>query len=406
MSSMNNFNNSMPDALSPSKAIMGSGHDMGMHRRDGKEEHRDPIYLQKNSTAVQGALNALSKRLKWRSSANNGNDIERTHITNHNNAGCAMFHILLSEEEKKEENEGKKEEKIEEKGESNEEEKGKNEEKKKKKGKKSRGTRDIFMSASGSVNKLDEHIRTNQQLHDTSNMHKHVLDNKSQKNNGSLLRGPENRGQNSLGYDPKEQRFISFPSKLRWNVMSKSGDVGLWQLCRDESMDPLNQIETRYSDQYTINQCENKTNQATLPELHKLPDYICEQLDKNNRFGFHQVTNKDSLGSIDAGYTEYLNEIFGITGVQPVLIDHSGYVLWLLDKVGNMYQWNEMQRSLRYMGKDLIDGLTNHFIYSEKLCEVMEDTGELIPVEEFKRKMEEKAKRMWDNRIILKDIIN
>jgi hypothetical protein len=26
MSSMNNFNNSMPDALSPSKANMGSGH--------------------------------------------------------------------------------------------------------------------------------------------------------------------------------------------------------------------------------------------------------------------------------------------------------------------------------------------------------------------------------------------
>ncbi|CAB4396581.1 unnamed protein product [Rhizophagus irregularis] len=155
---------------------MGSGHDMGMHHRDGEEEHGDPIYSQKNSTAIQGAPNTLS---------NNGNNIKRTHITNHNNAGCAMFHTfneLLSEEEEKEENEGKKEEKIKEKGESNEEEKGKNEEKKKKKGKRSCGTRDIFMSASGSVNKLDEHIRTNQQLHNTSNMHKHVLNNKLQKN--------------------------------------------------------------------------------------------------------------------------------------------------------------------------------------------------------------------------------
>jgi hypothetical protein len=189
----------------------------------------------------QGPPNTLSKKLKWRSSANNGNDIKRTHIINHNNAGRAMFHIfneLLSEEEEKEENEGKKEEKIEEKGESNEEEKGKNEEKKKKKGKRSRGTRDIFMSASGSISKLDEHIRINQQLHDTSNMHKHVLDNKSQKNNGSLLRGichsPENSGQNSLGYDSKEKRFVSFPPKFRWNDMSKSGDVGLRELCGDE----------------------------------------------------------------------------------------------------------------------------------------------------------------------------
>uniref|UniRef100_U9UR98 Uncharacterized protein n=1 Tax=Rhizophagus irregularis (strain DAOM 181602 / DAOM 197198 / MUCL 43194) TaxID=747089 RepID=U9UR98_RHIID len=239
MSSMNNFNNNY--AL-PSKAIMESGHDIGMHRRDGKEEYGDPIYLQKNSTAVQRALNTLSKRLKWRSSANNSNNIKRTHITNHNNARCAMFHIfneLLSKEEEKEKNEGKKEEKIEEKGEN-----------------------------------------------------------------------------------------------------------------------------------------------------------------KNNQFGFYQVTNKDSLGSIDAEYTEFLNETFGITGVQPVFIDHSGFVIWLLDKVGNMYQWNEMQRSLRYMEKDFIDGLTNHFIYPEKLCEVMEDTGELIPVEEFKRKMEEKAKRIsakWES---------
>jgi hypothetical protein len=55
------------------------------------------------------------------------------------------------------------------------------------------------------------------------------------------------------------------------------------------------------------------------------------------------------------------------------------------------------------MGKDLI-GLTNHFIYPENLCEVMQDTGERIPVEEFKREMKEKAKRIWDNRIILKNI--
>lgn len=31
----------------------------------------------------------------------------------------------------------------------------------------------------------------------------------------------------------------------------------------------------------------------------------------------------------------------------------------------------------------------------------MEDTGERIPVKEFKLKMKEKVKRIWDNRIIL-----
>ncbi|UZO11113.1 uncharacterized protein OCT59_002687 [Rhizophagus irregularis] len=298
MSSMNNFNNNY--AL-PSKAIMESGHDIGMHRRDGKEEYGDPIYLQKNSTAVQRALNTLSKRLKWRSSANNSNNIKRTHITNHNNARCAMFHIfneLLSKEEEKEKNEGKKEEKIEEKGESNEDEKGKNEEKIRKKEK----------------NLMEQKTFLCQHL--------------DQLTNGTI--------------------------------------------CQSQEM-------------WDYGNCAETNPWTHLTKL---------KPDKNNQFGFYQVTNKDSLGSIDAEYTEFLNETFGITGVQPVFIDHSGFVIWLLDKVGNMYQWNEMQRSLRYMEKDFIDGLTNHFIYPEKLCEVMEDTGELIPVEEFKRKMEEKAKRM------------
>jgi hypothetical protein len=165
--------------------------------------------------------------------------------------------------------------------------------------------------------------------------------------------------------------------------------------------DSPSQVEARHSDQYVHNRSANGRMEATLPELSNLPDYICEQLDKNNPPGFHQITKNDSLDFVDAEFIEDLNETFGITGVQPVFIDHSGYTIWLLDEGGNMYQWCEMQRSLRYMGKGLIDGLKNHFIYPENLYEVMENTGERIPVEEFRRKMKEKAKRIWDNRIIL-----
>ncbi|GET52499.1 hypothetical protein GLOIN_2v1791304 [Rhizophagus irregularis DAOM 181602=DAOM 197198] len=348
MSSMNNFNNNY--AL-PSKAIMESGHDIGMHRRDGKEEYGDPIYLQKNSTAVQRALNTLSKRLKWRSSANNSNNIKRTHITNHNNARCAMFHIfneLLSKEEEKEKNEGKKEEKIEEKGESNEDEKGKNEEKIRKKEK------NLMEQKTFLCQHLDQltswmnilELTNNFMIRPTCINMSWITNRKRITENNDLFLFPQN----------------------------PDGTI-----CQSQEM-------------WDYGNCAETNPWTHLTKLK--PDYLCEQLDKNNQFGFYQVTNKDSLGSIDAEYTEFLNETFGITGVQPVFIDHSGFVIWLLDKVGNMYQWNEMQRSLRYMEKDFIDGLTNHFIYPEKLCEVMEDTGELIPVEEFKRKMEEKAKRM------------
>ncbi|RIA79442.1 hypothetical protein C1645_840680 [Glomus cerebriforme] len=263
---------------------------------------------------------------------------------------------------REEENKEKKEEKNE----------RKKEKKKKKKGKRSRGAKsmethgstDIFTSAPGSVSKLTVHSRTSPQLQNTSNIDKCIIDDKSQKkkNNSNLLwnisNSPKKEGQKSLGYD----------------------------------------LEIRYSDQYMHNRCVNEINELNLP------DYICEQLDKNNHLEFHQITKKDSLDFVDDEYIEYLNDTYGITGIQPVFIDHSGYVIWLLDKDGNMYQWCEMQQGLRYMGKDLIDGLTNYFIYPENLCEVMEDTGERIPVEEFKREMKEKAKRIWDNRIILKNI--
>ena len=61
-----------------------------------------------------------------------------------------------------------------------------------------------------------------------------------------------------------------------------------------------------------------------------------------------------------------------------------------------------MERDATRLGIYLIDGLTNNFLYPENICVVMEDTGERIPVKEFNRQMEERAKRIWDNRVILK----
>ena len=148
------------------------------------------------------------------------------------------------------------------------------------------------------------------------------------------------------------------------------------------------------------NQCTNETNDATLSELSNLPDYICEHLDKNNRFGFHQITNDDSLDFVDVEYTEYLNEQFGITHIKPVFVDHSGLVIWLLDKDGNMYEWNEMMQNLLYMGKNLVDGLKNFFLYPENICQVM-NNGDRVPVMEFEYQIEEIAKTIWDNRKII-----
>ncbi|EXX70890.1 hypothetical protein GLOIN_2v1731132 [Rhizophagus irregularis DAOM 181602=DAOM 197198] len=376
--------------------------DMGVHRRAGEEEYGDSIYLQKNSTTVQRATNTLSNKAKWQPGVNNSNDIRRTHLTNYNSAGCDMLHIFdeLSYEEKSEE---KKEEKIEGK-------KGKKKEKKKRKEKKEKmlgphGTRGIFLSAPGSVSELVEHPRTSQQFPNTSNIDKFVLDDKSQKSNSSLLRSishsPEKGEQRPLDCDSTGLRFEHIPERSERSDNAKNRRMGLWELRRDQSLDLPNQVETEYSDKNAHNRCENEKKEASLSKLRELPDYLREQLNKNNHWEFHQITEKDSLDFVDSEYFSYLNEKFDIKSAQPIFIDHSGYVIWILDEDDHMYEWNEMERGLKYLGKDLIEGLTNFFIYPDNICEVMEDTGERIPVKEFKLKMKEKAKEIWDDRIIL-----
>ncbi|CAB4440399.1 unnamed protein product [Rhizophagus irregularis] len=206
---------------------MGSGYDMGAHHRAGEEEYGDPIYLQKNSTTVQRAMNTLSNEAKWQQGVNNSNDIKRTHLTTYNSARCDMLHIfdelLSKEEENEEKSEEKKEEKI--KG-----KKGKKKEKKKRKEKKEKmlgphGIRGIFLSAPGSVSELVEHPRTSQQFPNTSNIDKFVLDDKSQKSNSSLLQSishsPEKGEQRPLDCDLTGLRFNIFLRDPNGMIMQK-----------------------------------------------------------------------------------------------------------------------------------------------------------------------------------------
>jgi len=65
-----------------------------------------------------------------------------------------------------------------------------------------------------------------------------------------------------------------------------------------------------------------------------------------------------------------------ITGVLPVFIDRHLVV-------GLRWQYVSMERNAT---KSKIYGKRS-YIYPENLCEVIEDTGERIPVEEFKHKM-------------------
>ncbi|CAG8630567.1 1992_t:CDS:2 [Paraglomus occultum] len=184
------------------------------------------------------------------------------------------------------------------------------------------------------------------------------------------------------------KRLTSLPERSEWNNKSKSTTMGIRELCENYSLDLPSKAGTQYSDRYAHNKCANETNNSTLSELSNLPDYICEHLGKNNQFGFHKITNDDSFDVIGDEFIEYLNEQFGLTDIKPVFMDRSGFVIWLLDKDGDMYQWNEMEINLLYMGKNLVDGLTNYFMHPENICQVM-NNGDRIPIMEFKRLVDE-----------------
>ncbi|CAI2201808.1 14201_t:CDS:1, partial [Funneliformis geosporum] len=77
---------------------------------------------------------------------------------------------------------------------------------------------------------------------------------------------------------------------------------------------------------------------------------------------------------------EYFCETFGITGVRPVFIDDSGMVIWMLDDRDIMFQWNDMEQSMNFLGINLKEGLTNCLYHPEKICSISESTGSLIPV--------------------------
>ncbi|CAJ0902958.1 16322_t:CDS:1, partial [Entrophospora sp. SA101] len=45
----------------------------------------------------------------------------------------------------------------------------------------------------------------------------------------------------------------------------------------------------------------------------------------------------------------------------------------------------EMDGSMKYMGDDLTEGLTNYLFYPDKICYVDENTCELVPTKDYIR---------------------
>ncbi|CAG8622239.1 9720_t:CDS:2, partial [Ambispora leptoticha] len=190
------------------------------------------------------------------------------------------------------------------------------------------------------------------------------------------------RAEGTLDHSPTRERSMLLPSRSEWDNYSKNRNLGVRELRGNKFMDSSISMEAGSSDQISHNISADSKSEDTVQELQDLLEKL-----KNDPRGFHETRDERLLHPEDR---EYFCDIFGITGVHPVFVDHSGMVVWMFDDRGIMFQWDDMAQNIEYLGIDLRQGLTNYIYHPEKICAIMEDTGELIPVEEFKRRVYEK----------------
>ena len=79
-------------------------------------------------------------------------------------------------------------------------------------------------------------------------------------------------------------------------------------------------------------------------------------------------------------------------------------LILFLDDRGIMFMWSEMEYGMRILGINKVEGLANYLYHPEKICVVMEDTGELVPEVELTRRVEEKmAKKKLEEEKLAKE---
>jgi hypothetical protein len=155
-------------------------------------------------------------------------------------------------------------------------------------------------------------------------------------------------------------------------------------------------MEARPSHQFAYNLSAEKSSDAKLQELPEMSDMV-EQL-KSDSCGFHKTKRQDLLDPRAIGY---FDDTFGITGVTPVFVDHSGMVVWFLDSRGIMFQWDEMEQIMTYLGNNLREGLANYLYHQENMCAILEDSGNLIPLEKLEQESTQRAKEMLSKAVPL-----
>jgi len=257
-------------------------------------------------------------------------------------------------------------------------------------------TQGVFTQTLESDHKLDKHLATYRPRGHVPENYKRLLESQSQKNNSSVIRSINSgKTQTQKTYDhiSTDDRSGQFPSTYPSSRSESGSDdkeraLGSCQLFRNEHVDSSKSSKTQYANSDSHNRRSNRNGKISLPKLQDVPCQLFNQLKDE----LHDFTERKDQRFLDASLREHLAKTFGISQISPLYLDHSEFVMWFLDENKCLFMWNAMENSVIYMGSNLEEGITNYLIHPDRMCQVIEDTFERVPVNEYERKLKEEFK--------------
>jgi hypothetical protein len=214
------------------------------------------------------------------------------------------------------------------------------------------------------------------------------------KDNKFFIRGDvdrDSRDQKSFSEDSTRQRHnkSSHPTRQGGKFNRRNSAQELRQLCGDHSVSPSSVFLAGSTHENTFGIKGYTKRSATLQ---KLPKDLELQCSKNVSALLDVLKNVYPFNETSGGLYDHefniFREDYGISDVRPILISEDEVIFWLKQNTtGVIYIWFRLDHAMLYAGDNLGEALNNyHFHQKDNLCYVMEDTHEIVPVNEFDQK--------------------
>jgi hypothetical protein len=147
----------------------------------------------------------------------------------------------------------------------------------------------------------------------------------------------------------------------------------------DECLDFLIPVQNKSSNQDSnnINSAKWKSNVA-MPKLQSLSELV-NAARNNCEFQLFNESQLKYKCLIDQKNKEYFSDAYGITNINPLLIDNYGMTVLFLDSRDILFEWCEFTKDMYILGINKMEGFANILYHPEKKLMIMEDTGKMIP---------------------------